>query len=370
MSCLPPTAYLTTSLTLLFINPPLLFFLLLLLSPSSTLHQVLVTSIRSAADFDTILPRRTIHDSAAMIVDPMQAVAAGKLPIATSSVVPQPTIIPVPSKEFQSASETGTRTLWVVFVIMLVSAIGFTGMAWRVPNSKRLYHVVTTLIVVFAALSYFAMASGAGSSYHHIRITEKHKTVPDTHLDIYRQVFWARYVDWSITTPLLLLDLGLLAGMNGGNLFVTIIADIIMVLTGLFAAFGTEGTSQKWGWYTIACFAYLVVLYKLVVSGRATARAKGGKVANFYNAIGGFTIILWTIYPIVWGVADGSRKLGVDEEIIAYAVLDVLAKPVFGLWLLWTHASIPETNIDLGGFWTHGLSSEGALRVGDDEDGA
>lgn len=159
--------------------------------------------------------------------------------------------------------------------------------------------MVTTLIVVFAALSYFAMASGAGSSLHHIRVIESHKHgLPDTTLDIYRQVFWARYVDWSITTPLLLLDLGLLAGMNGGNLFITIVADIIMVLTGLFAAFGTEGTSQKWGWYTIACLAYIVVLYKLIVSGRATARAKGGKVANFYNAIGGFTIILWTIYPM------------------------------------------------------------------------
>ena len=39
----------------------------------------------------------------------------------------------------------------------------------------------------------------------------------------------------------------------------------------------------------------------------------------------------------IWGVADGSRQIGVDAEIIAYAVLDVLAKPVFGFWLLFTH---------------------------------
>lgn len=42
----------------------------------------------------------------------------------------------------------------------------------------------------------------------------------------------------------------------------------------------------------------------------------------------------------IWGVADGSRKIGVDEEIIAYAVLDVLAKPVFGFWLIFTHDSL------------------------------
>ena len=60
--------------------------------------------------------------------------------------------------------------------------------------------------------------------------------------------------------------------------------------------------------------------------------------------------------------------MSVDAEIIAYAVLDVLAKPIFGIWLLVMHANIPETNIDLGGFWTYGLGGEGSVRL--EEDGA
>ena len=72
----------------------------------------------------------------------------------------------------------------------------------------------------------------------------------------------------------------------------------------------------------------------------------------------------------VWGIADGSRKASVDAEIIAYAILDILAKPVFGAWLLLTHANMPETNVELGGYWANGLSREGQLRVGDDDEGA
>ena len=72
----------------------------------------------------------------------------------------------------------------------------------------------------------------------------------------------------------------------------------------------------------------------------------------------------------VWGIADGSRNMNVDQEIIAYAVLDILAKPVFGAWLLFTHQSIPETNIDIGGFWSEGLGAQGGIRIGDDEEGA
>jgi len=52
---------------------------------------------------------------------------------------------------------------------------------------------------------------------------------------------------------------------------------------------------------------------------------------------------------------------------MTYAVLDALAKPVFGLWFLISHRAIAETNIDLDGYWSHGLSAEGRIRVGDEE---
>lgn len=44
----------------------------------------------------------------------------------------------------------------------------------------------------------------------------------------------------------------------------------------------------------------------------------------------------------VWGLADGSRNVNVDAEIVSYAILDVLAKPVFGFWLLFTHDAMSE----------------------------
>ena len=88
----------------------------------------------------------------------------------------------------------------------------------------------------------------------------------------------------------------------------------------------------------------------------------------------------------IWGIADGSQTIGVDAEIVAYAVLDVLAKPVFGFWLLFTHDAMAEryadilnptiftlilgSSMSLDGFWAHGLGKDGAIRVGDDDDGA
>ena len=147
-------------------------------------------------------------------------------------------------------------------------------------------------------ISYFAMAVKDGVSYNKITLVEhsgNHNA--DVTKIIYREVYWARYVDWSVTTPLLLLDLSLLAGLAGANILVAIVADIIMILTGLFAAFTVE-EGPKWGWYAIACIAYLVVVYQLAVNGRGVVQNKDAKTATFFSAIAGFTLILWTVYPV------------------------------------------------------------------------
>lgn len=300
------------------------------------------------------------------VMDVLKTKATSSLLVPTSSsspsVSPIPTIIPTPP-HFEKVGEAGTKTLWVVFAIMLLSSLAFTALAWRVPVQKRLFHVITTFITTFAAISYFAMATGDGNSFAHIIVKETHNHVPDTVEHVFRQVFWARYIDWSLTTPLLLLDLAFLAGMDGASILVAIVADVIMVLLGLFAAFG-KNDGQKWGYYAIACVAYLVIVYQLVISGRRAALTKNNATAKLFASIGGFTLILWTLYPIVWGIGDGARKWSVDSEIIAYAVLDVLAKPVFGFWLLLAHTRSAEA---VEGFWSHGLNREGALRVGDDD---
>jgi len=283
-----------------------------------------------------------------------------------SASLPIPTVTP-PATVYQTAGDTGNRTLWVVFVIMLVSSLAFYAMAWRVPVQKRLFHILTALITTFATISYYAMAVGDGVSWHTTTITQKHKHgIPDIDVPMKREVYWARYVDWSVTTPLLLLDLCLLAGVSGANIFVAIIADLIMVLTGLFAAL-SEDQKPRWGYYAMACIAYLVIVYQLAIGGRATASKKDNKTATFYAAIGGFTLLLWTVYPIIWGVADGSYILNVDAEIVAYAVLDVLAKPVFGFWLLFTHDAMASSSFSLEGFWSHGIASEGGIHIGDDD---
>ncbi len=69
----------------------------------------------------------------------------------------------------------------------------------------------------------------------------------------------------------------------------------------------------------------------------------------------------------VWGIAPLARRTSVDTEILIYAVLDLLVKPLFGSWLLISHRAMAESRIDLGGYWSQGLSAEGRIRIGDED---
>jgi len=291
---------------------------------------------------------------------------ASVLPNPRTSHTALPTVIPdLPRMYHQTSSEVGHSTLWVVCVLMGLSSLAFYAMAMRVPVQKRLFHIITALVTTFAFLSYYAMATGDGITSHpYVSGRSKHGAVTEI---TERDVYWARYVDWTLTTPLLLLDLCLFAGIDGASILVAVVSDVIMILTGLFAALSGNET-QGWGWYAFACIAYINIVYQVGFKGRQAISTRDNKTRAFFGSISLYMFLLWTAYPIVWGVADGAHRVNVDSEIIAYAILDVLAKGFFGFWLLLTHDSMTRASPSIDGFWSHGLTPDGAIRVGEGND--
>ncbi|KAK3305980.1 uncharacterized protein B0T15DRAFT_533967 [Chaetomium strumarium] len=284
----------------------------------------------------------------------------------TSHPGPIPTVAPTPTY-YQVAHEAGHRTLWVIFAAMTLASALFALLSWNVPVSKRLYHTTTTLALLVSALAYFAMASGQATSLSCHVVRDSHKHVPDTFHEVCRQVYWGRYVQWALTTPLVLLNLCLLGGLSGAYTLMALAANLIMVLTGLFAAFAAEHTAQKWGWFAISALSYLFVVWHVALNGMRSVSNKTARVKKLWASLATYVLVLWAAYPIVWGITTLARRTNVDTEIIIFAILDALALPVFGLWLLISHRAIAETNLDLGGYWSQGVPAEGRIRIGEDE---
>lgn len=141
-----------------------------------------------------------------------------------------------------------------------------------------------------------------------------------------------------ITTPLLLLDLLLTSGLPWPTILYTILFDWVMVVCGLVGAL--VHSSYKWGYYAFGFAAFLFVAYTVVFEGRAHARALGSDINRVYTICGVWTIFLWFLYPIAWGLCEGGNVISPDSEAAFYGVLDVLAKPGFAALLLWGHRNI------------------------------
>lgn len=115
----------------------------------------------------------------------------------------------------------------------------------------------------------------------------------------------------------------------------------------------------------MAIIAYLVVLYQFIVPARRAVLVRDNTTTKLYASIGVYAFILWTLYPILWALGDGAGKWDVDTGVIAFAVLDILAVPVLGFWLIFSKAAQNATALD--GFWSNGLANEGTIRIGEPE---
>ncbi|EEP77523.1 opsin 1 protein [Uncinocarpus reesii 1704] len=267
---------------------------------------------------------------------------------------------------FQELGGNGKRCLWVVTILMLVSSLIFYILGARVVVQKRLFHVLTSLITTISFLAYFAMATGEGIGYNLVTIRHHHDKAPDTVEQVFRQVFWVRWLNWGLSFSLILVNLALLAGLNGASLLISVAANIIMFVTGLISVFGGHG-GTRWAWFTISCLSYLTILYHTGFHGRRATLAKDNQTRAFYSSIAGYFLVLLLIYPIIWAASSNTRRMSVDAEIIIYAILDVLSQGVFGYWLLVSHDSMQSITLNIDGFWSNGIGNEGAIRVGDNE---
>ncbi|KAI9740076.1 MAG: ion channel activity [Claussenomyces sp. TS43310] len=235
----------------------------------------------------------------------------------------------------------GSDWYWAVTAVMIVSTLCFLGLSFTVPRRNRIFHYITAGITMVAAIAYFTMASNLGYASIIVEFARS-----DPKLRGYtREIFYVRYIDWFVTTPLLLLDLLLTAGLPWPTIVYTILLDEIMIVTGLVGAL--VASSYKWGYFVFATVALFGIAYNVCWVARLHANRLGSNVSQTFLLCGVWTIFLWFIYPISWGVSEGGNLIPPDSEAIFYGVLDILAKPCFGALLLWGHRNIDPAILGL-----------------------
>jgi sensory rhodopsin len=206
----------------------------------------------------------------------------------------------------------GSATTW--------AALGAVGMAlgtlpamWglRTDPDHRTEYLTLFGVTGIAAVAYTLMAFEVGTA-----------AVSGTELSV------ARYVDWLLTTPLILLFLATLGNVERSAVLRLVVVDVALLLLGGVAVV-LSGPLQ---WVAfgggVACFGVLVHdLYRRLP---ALASFPTERTRDLFVLLRNLTIVLWTLYPVVWLLAPtGVGLLTREMAMLVIAYLDLVSKAAF-----------------------------------------
>lgn len=219
-----------------------------------------------------------------------------------------------------------TTLFWLGAVGMAAGTVAFIWGGVAASAADRRYYAVLGSISLIAAVAYALMALEVGW----IPVGD------DT-------VFAPRYVDWILTTPLLLYFLALLAGSDARQIGLVVGVNTVVMILG-FAAALLEG-AVGYGLFVVAGIAYLGLLHLLLGPMTEKAADQDQGVEALFTSLRNLTVVLWSVYPIIWLLGPpgiGAISLTVDIMLITY--LDLLTKVGFGLIAL-NASAVLETEL-------------------------
>ncbi|MFB6071334.1 MAG: bacteriorhodopsin [Halobacterium sp.] len=227
--------------------------------------------------------------------------------------------------------------LWLGTAGMFLGMVYFIARGWGVQDRRRQkFYIATIFITAIAFVNYLAMALGYGLT----TVTVAGEQLP---------IYWARYTDWLFTTPLLLYDLGLLAGADRNTIGTLVGLDVLMIGTGAVATLtgsGTEAVSAEAArllWWGVSTGFLLVLLYFLFGELTSQAKSLSGDARTKFGTLRNMLTVLWLAYPVWWlAGTEGLQAVGLGVETAGFMVLDLTAKVGFGFVLLRSHSILDE----------------------------
>lgn len=205
---------------------------------------------------------------------------------------------------------------WLYVAGMAIGALHFWALSRDPKGVPQYEYLVAIFIPIWSGLAYMAMAldqgkvEAAGQMAH-----------------------YARYIDWIVTTPLLLLSLSWTA-MQFIKKDWTLIGflmstQVVVITTGLIADL-SERDWVRYLWYTCGVAAFLIVLWGIWVPLRAKSKSQGGELAELHDKLTIYFTVLWVSYPIVWILGpSGFGWLNQDIDTFLFCLLPFFSKVGF-----------------------------------------
>ncbi|KUI67786.1 hypothetical protein VM1G_03454 [Cytospora mali] len=224
----------------------------------------------------------------------------------------------------QSLSTHGSDWLWAVTAVFVLEFLGFFGATFVARSGEKIFHYLFTTALLVGSIAYYAMASDL--AWDVISQVDQPSNGD-------RQIFFAKYVYWVVSFPIVTIALGLVSGISWATIFYNVVLSWVWVLAYLFTAYTTS--TYKWGFYAFGTVAYLLLAFNTLFEGRRSLTTRDfGPARGHHTILSAWTNLLWLNYPIAFGISDGGNVIGVTGSFIYFGILDLLLVPVLALAFL------------------------------------
>jgi len=146
---------------------------------------------------------------------------------------------------------------------------------------------------------------------------------------------YAYYCDWIVSTPLIMLALGLTAmypfrETNWSLLFAIMLTQAMIIVTGFLAQI--SGSNSAMLSFFMLGNALMFLIFYLVFGPLMNSAYSNKKLGEKYRNLATLLVCFWISYPLVWIVGTpGYAIISPYATNLLFIVLPILCKPVFGM---------------------------------------
>ena len=219
-------------------------------------------------------------------------------------------------------------TFFIGYMAMMAASVFFFFERGSVEGKWKLSLLVSGLITFIAAVHYYYMR--------------------DYYMAHNESPTFFRYIDWTLTVPLMCVEFYLLtkaAGARFGLLVNLILASVLMLVAGYIGeAFNpalasgnpADGTTHSVMWGVISTLGYIYILYTAWAGEVAKLAEESGDavVKKGVRILAWFVLVGWAIYPIGYMCMPGGWLSGIfspTDVDLFYNIADAINKIGFGL---------------------------------------
>lgn len=200
----------------------------------------------------------------------------------------------------------------IFFLILLIANVS--------KSSDSLYNNVAKAEIVILGIAF--------TQYAITFVMENSNVLEKDSQEFAQQI---RYIDWLVTTPLLLYTYWKLSEIDGykSDFTLLLIMDLVMIVSGILSEIFVNHKTWKYVLYGIGMVAYGIIIWKIVeimkYYNNSIENVSIDKAESKMN-LGYFFIFGWLVYPIGYFFNDNAKYL-------VYSFGDFINKGLYSLAL-------------------------------------